>query len=428
MKCLLLLLDGLGDRGQPLFEGRTPLWSARTPNLDRLASLAATGLFHPLSQGVPLPSEVAHFLLFGYSLEEFPGRGALEAIGGGIKLEESEVAILARLVNVIPRERHLILQHDSPDLSPEELKALASAISSFSQEGVEIRFFLLQGPSGVLTLKGDVSHHLTDSNPIYPGRPLLEIRPLKTEAQRTARVLNKYLIWCHRVLEAHPVNQERYSLGLATANALATQRAGRLRPVTPFVQKWGLKGAFIGTGSVYQGLTKLLGMEMILDRDTKDPENDLRRRLSKALDLKGFDFVHVHTKAPDEAAHTKDPKEKLKVIEALDRALTPLLNFWEKERDELLVITADHSTPSSGAMIHSGESVPLLMLNRHTRRDNVRRFNEIDCASGALGQVRGKELMALVLNFLDRGKLFGLRDSPIDQPYFPGPGYPIKIS
>ena len=167
---------------------------------------------------------------------------------------------------------------------------------------------------------------------------------------------------------------------------------------------------------------------MILDRDTKDPEKDLSRRLSKALDLKGFDFIHVHTKAPDEAAHTKDPKEKLKVIEALDRALTPLVNFWEKERDDLLVITADHSTPSSGAMIHSGESVPLLMLNRHTRRDNVRRFNEIDCASGALGQVRGKELMALVLNFLDRGKLFGLRDSPIDQPYFPGPGDPIKIS
>jgi 2,3-bisphosphoglycerate-independent phosphoglycerate mutase len=41
--------------------------------------------------------------------------------------------------------------------------------------------------------------------------------------------------------------------------------------------------------------------------------------------------------------------------------------------------------------------------------------------------VRGKELMYLILNFLDRGKLMGLRDSPRDQPYFPGEFKPLTV-
>ena len=39
------------------------------------------GLFHATELGQALPSETAHFALFGYSLHEFPGRGPLEALG-----------------------------------------------------------------------------------------------------------------------------------------------------------------------------------------------------------------------------------------------------------------------------------------------------------------------------------------------------------
>ena len=59
----------------------------------------------------------------------------------------------------------------------------------------------------------------------------------------------------------------------------------------------------------------------------------------------------------------------------------------------LLVVTADHSTPSSGPLIHSGESVPLTFYGRGVRRDRVSLFNEVDVAGGASGGVRGKELM-----------------------------------
>jgi 2,3-bisphosphoglycerate-independent phosphoglycerate mutase len=142
---------------------------------------------------------------------------------------------------------------------------------------------------------------------------------------------------------------------------------------------------------------------------------------------KNYDFVYVHTKAPDEAAHTKDPLIKRDVIAALDRALGFAIQEIVPDPDTLLVITADHSTNSAGHMIHSGETVPLMLVGKYPRRDRVTQFDEVSCAQGALGLVRGGELMWLILNFLDRGKLCGLMDSPRDQPFFPGNYKPLKI-
>ncbi len=162
--------------------------------------------------------------------------------------------------------------------------------------------------------------------------------------------------------------------------------------------------------------------------DTEDPEKDIADRLTTAYEsLNDYDFVHVHTKAPDEAAHTKDPDAKKSVIESLDRgngrAIGPLMD----DPEVLLIVTADHSTPSSGPLIHSGESVPLMFYGQGVRRDGVRRFKEVDVAAGALGRVRGKELMYLILNHLDRAKLQGVMDTPVDQPYWPGNYEPFRL-
>ena len=88
MRCILVILDGLGDRGQDCFDGKTPLYAAYTPHLDYLASLGMNGLYHTLLQGVPMSSETAHFIIFGYELQEFPGRGYIEAKGKGIPVHD----------------------------------------------------------------------------------------------------------------------------------------------------------------------------------------------------------------------------------------------------------------------------------------------------------------------------------------------------
>jgi hypothetical protein len=47
MRCILLILDGLGDHGHAAFGGQTPLQMADTPNLDRLAALGMTASTTP---------------------------------------------------------------------------------------------------------------------------------------------------------------------------------------------------------------------------------------------------------------------------------------------------------------------------------------------------------------------------------------------
>jgi len=115
------------------------------------------------------------------------------------------------------------------------------------------------------------------------------------------------------------------------------------------------------------------------------------------------------------------------VIEALDKALDYAVEEILHDDEVLFIVTADHSTASSGTMIHTGENVPLVMNGKYIRQDSVRKFDEISCAAGGLSLVRGRELMYLVLNFLDRGKLWGLMDSPDDQPFTPGRYSPLHL-
>ena len=115
------------------------------------------------------------------------------------------------------------------------------------------------------------------------------------------------------------------------------------------------------------------------------------------------------------------------MIESLDigigTALGPLMN----NPDVLIILTADHSTPSSGLLVHSGEPVPLTFYGQGIRRDGVRCFDEISAAQGALGTVRGQELIFLILNHLERIKLKGLMDTPVDQPFWPGNYDPFTL-
>jgi 2,3-bisphosphoglycerate-independent phosphoglycerate mutase len=194
-----------------------------------------------------------------------------------------------------------------------------------------------------------------------------------------------------------------------------------------FTEKWGLKGLMIASGAVYQGLGQVVGMETFKVKDSDDPGLDLRQRLEIAHKAQEFDFVHVHTKATDEAGHTKDPLIKKKVIEAIDTALAYAVKEILPDEEVLFIVTADHSTASSGTMIHTGESVPLVMNGKYIRKDYVRKFDEVSCACGGLNLVRGKELMYLILNLLDRGKLWGLMDSPDDQPFTPGRYTPLRV-
>ncbi|WP_319524965.1 alkaline phosphatase family protein [uncultured Desulfosarcina sp.] len=433
-KCILILLDGLGDRSFEELDDLTPLQAARTPALDQLARKGANGLYHAASLGQALPSENAHFSLFGYDLDAFPGRGALEALGAGIPLAPGTVAILAHFVSVTESpEGTLLLVDGKPDLPDDELKPLFQAVEQFTNESTRIRLHPTHGFRGILTLDGHVAPFVTDSDPFKKGRPLTAIQTWQAFADDPASVntesaLKAYLKWAYHTLSDHPRNRKRREKGRLPLNALVTQRAGQLKAISAFEHAYGLRGLSISSGLIYHGLAAYLKMDVRKATDSDDPGHDLAERLEMAMaSLADYDFIHVHTKMPDVAGHTKNPLFKKQVIEALDEGIQKVLERLISDPELLVVVTADHSTPSGGPLIHSGEAVPLIFCGPGVRRDAVGNYDEISAAGGALGQVRGKELMYLIVNHLDRAKLHGLMDTPIDQPYWPGRAQPFRL-
>ncbi len=431
-RCILVLLDGLGDRSYPFLNHQTPLQAAHTPNLDKLASIGSNGLFHAERLGLALSGENAHFAMFGYGAEEFPGRGYLEALGAGIEMGYDEVALLTHFVTLREEGGVLHVEQHRPEASEEEIEALVEAVRDFSTAGTNVCFHHTKALDGVLTLCGDVSIEITDTDPLQTNCPMIEAgvwrgaKDLRA-ADKTAWTLNAYLSHCYHLLDSHPVNRRRRVQGLPLINGLVTQRAGRRRNVESFGRRWGLKGLSISSGVIHWGLATYIGMEVTKVTDSNNPGADLARRLEMALapDSK-YQFVHVHTKTPDAASHTKDARHKVEVIESLDAGLAPIMAS-PGDSDTMFVITADHSTPAAGPLIHSGEPVPILVVGSGARRDAVKRFDEIDCAGGALGNPRGSDLMPMVLNMLDMAKLRGIRDTINDQPYWPGRRTPFKL-
>ncbi|ADH87317.1 alkaline phosphatase family protein [Desulfurivibrio alkaliphilus] len=433
-KCILIMLDGLGDRACPELGHRTPLQAATTPNLDRLATQGANGLYHAAALGQALPSENAHFAIFGYKPDDFPGRGCLETLGAGIELGPKQAAFLAHLVQLrVDSGGALVLEEDQPRTSPEEARQLLAAVAHYRHGEIDLHFQPTHGTSGVLVLSGPVSRFVTDTNTMAAGRPLPDLLPWREYADdpaagQTAAALRSYLLRVHHTLAAHPVNQARREAGLGAVNGMVTQRGGQWQEVVDFRRHNGLRGLSIASGLVYWGLAAFLGLAVQADQDGDDPGDDLARRLTMAREaLADFDFIHVHTKTPDQAAHRKDPAGKVRVIEALDRGLGRVLDDLLADPELVLVVMADHSTPSSGPLIHSGEPVPLLFAGPGVRRDRVNSFDELSVAGGALGLVRGTELMLLVLNYLDRAKLIGTREAPEDQPFWPGDYAPLRL-
>ena len=431
MKTILVLLDGLGDRTYRCLDHQTPLQAADTPHLNRLARYGSNGLLHASCVGECLPSELAHYLLFGYDRPNFPGRGLLEAVGDDVPFEDQDVLVLAHLARVVWSSGVPILElgRDDIDGTSTALGALFAALTPREISGIQFELYQTHRNDAILVMRGAVSPHISDSDPILKGQPMgrvvaLSACPEPHVATETANSLNRYLSDCHRALGDISAQQVKAGGQPLQANFLATQRSGRRIPQEPFEQRWGLRGMMIASGGVYAGLAHELGIDFVLSRDTKAPDRDLHARIQMALDDDRHDFIHVHTKVPDKAAHYGDPRHKRNAISSLDKGLDILVQALDTLPDLQIVVTADHSTPCESVLVHSGEPVPVVMVGPNIRCDAVERFDEVSAAAGGLGSLRGRELMLMILNNMDRSVFVGHHLGPDSRLYWGGE-YPV---
>ena len=416
----VVLLDGLADRAHDSLGGRTANEVAATPNLDRLAARGSCGLIYGVGPGRAPSSEIAHWAMLGYTPEEFPGRAVFEALGDGQDVDAEDAFAFAALRPADRRPDGLWLtgRPRRTGEDDDDAATLVAACDGLEVDGLRFSLRHLGRGESVLRVSGGADDRITDTDAFFRDRyPVLRPQAVAPEAERTARAAETWTRQTLKLLDAHPANMRRAEEALPVLNVITLKWWGRPRHAPTFPQRHGLHGSFLADSRFLLGLARAVGLEPRYVPEGDDAPADLRARIELAVELlaESDTFVFSHLKATDLAGHTKDPDVKRRTIEALDAELGSL------PVDRAIVcVTGDHATPTYPEVIHSGDPVPFLLAGPGVRADGVERFGELECAAGILGQLRGPDMMPVLLNAADRPLFLGSRPTP-----FPGAdGYP----
>jgi 2,3-bisphosphoglycerate-independent phosphoglycerate mutase len=403
-KMLMIVCDGLSDRPVKQFDMKTPIQAARKPAMDALARHGISGSMDVIGPGIIPGSDTAHLALFGYDpYKVYTGRGPIEAAGAGIELRKSDVAFRC---NFATSTRDLVVTDRRAGRIKTGTSELAKAVTGMELKGVSVIFKEGSEHRGVLVLRGDgLDYRVTDVDPHQDGK-ILESRALVPEARRTAEAVNEFVVRAAEILRSHPVNQKRVKEGLPPANIILPRGAGSIKDLEPLSSRYGIKCAAVAGVTLVKGICRMVGMDVpSVPGATGGLDTDYKAKADAAVRLlESNDFVFVNVKAGDIASHDGDFRQKVAVVENIDLMLQLILK--DMREDVVIALTCDHSTPVS-IKEHSADPVPITISGGGARVDGVREFDEMSVASGALGRMRGMDLMPIMLGIADRAKKFG---------------------
>ncbi|SFO06313.1 phosphoglycerate mutase [Pseudonocardia ammonioxydans] len=406
---VLVILDGLGDRPIPQLGGRTPAEAAHTPHLDALVRRGASGWHLPFGWGRAPASELAHWAMFGYADVPFPGRAVLEALGGGLDVDPDSAVTHASLRTSRVDGNTLTLTGRA---RPDDLDDVTDLLTGLAPVLREHGMILHQlGGRGEALLCSPAHHSgaVTDSDPLFETfHPWMRPVPTAPEAAAFADALTAALLAARTWLRTSDINTRRVARGLPALDVLTTKWSGRRGTIPSFLDQVGVTGAAVTSTRLYQGIATALDMTSIHLAPVDDLETDMAARLDAAERLidDGARFVHVHTKATDDAGHTKQPFAKRDVLHAIDRGLAGLGEIAERA---VVAVTGDHATPSTHGVMHAGEPTPLLVAGPTVRPDDVTEWGELPARSGWWGRVHAAELLPLLFGQANRPVFMGHR-------------------
>jgi len=387
-RIIMVVLDGLG--GLPV-NGSTEMEVASTPNLDDLARHSATGLHIPVAPGITPGSGPGHLGIFGYIPVDWQiGRGVLEALGLGMELRNTDVAmrcnyatikdglIVDRRAGRIPTEQSRLLterlQKEIPEIEDAEL---------IFAPGMEHRFAVVFRFPEPLP---DGADQVNDTDPQKEGRAPLEPIGKNEYAEKVARIASELIKRAQAILN----DQEK-------ANYIMLRGIAKVPAIPSFYDRFGLKALAIAVYPMYRGLARLIGME------TPQIEGDIKEEIEFLKEhYDEYDFIFMHIKKTDSYGEDGNFEAKAKKLEEFDRHLPEILSL----KPDVLVITGDHSTPSL-LKSHSWHPVPVLIHSPYVLGGLSNAFTERECAKGELGIFNAYHILPLSLANAGRLKKFG---------------------
>ena len=182
------------------------------------------------------------------------------------------------------------------------------------------------------------------------------------------------------------------------ANGILLRGFDSLPKIPSLSERFRLKPVCIATYPMYRGLARLVGMAM-----PPAPPSLADFPAAVRAAREGHDFLFVHVKYTDKAGEDGDFDRKVAVVEEVDRLLPDLVG----DGFDVVVVTADHSTPVA-LKAHSWHPVPgLLWSPGRVFRDQVTSFSESACVGGSLGRMPLRFLLAEALAAAGKLAKFG---------------------
>lgn len=381
MKYLLVIGDGMADNPVEELGSRTPLEAADIPMIDTLAAKGIVGSVINCPSLLPAGSETAILSIFGCDpLRFFTGRAPQEAAALGIQLREGDVCYRCNLVGFEsgdgPIEKRRILSHSAGSITGEEALQTINALNADPGFVEALCAADMELPPIATFRPLLVRHHSKPTGLTFlpPHDHLGErIGPLLPSGGPEAKIYTDLMRLANRILEHHPVTEERRARGKMGANGIWIWAEGTALTLPSFKEEYGRDGAVISAVPICHGIGVLRGLEKVeVEGATGEIDTNFEGKLEATWQkLKEYDFVCLHLEAPDECTHNGDLPGKIRAIEWLSsRLVAPLVERLERAgMDYRILLLSDHKTLTSNRG-HDGDPVPFLLYD--SRKDSGR--------------------------------------------------------
>ncbi len=391
-KYVIIIPDGAADEPLELFEGKTPLEAAQTPNMDRISIEGRQGLVKTVPDGLEPGSDVAQMSLLGYDpLHYYSGRAPIEAAAKNIRLGLDDWVFRCNLVTIADG---MMADHSAGHISTEEGSSL---IRELAKHITDERIALHTGVSyrHLMVFKGVDFDVRTYPPHDHIGKPVEKLLPRGKGSDLLIQLMNQ----SQQLFAGHEINKVRQDLGENQVSSIWLWGQGKQARLDSFRKRHGLKGAAITAVDLVRGLAKLVGFDLIdVPGATGFLDTNYQGKGQAAIEaLEKYDLVFIHVEAPDEAGHERNAEAKKQAIEQVDQHVVgPVLEALRRHESWRILLLPDHPTPvKTGA--HSAAAVPFAMAGTGITGILHAGFSETNATKAGLRIEKGCELMEYFL-------------------------------
>lgn len=394
MKYVIVLCDGMADEPMEELGGRTPLETAATPNMDKMAPLSEIGMVRTVPEGMSPGSDTANLSVIGYNPREYyTGRSPLEALSIGVDMARTDVSFRCNIVTLTQEQDHyedrMIIDHSSGEISTEDAAVLVKALKEgLEREGYE--FYVGTSYRHLLIWKNGQAVELTPPHDILtkrigeylPGDPVLRDMMEKS----------------YDILSNHPLNLKRKQKGLNPANSAWFWGAGTRPALHSFEEKNGKKGAMISAVDLLKGIAVGASMHNI---SVEGANGGLHtnyagkaQAAADALTKDGYDFAYIHIEAPDEMGHQGNLENKIQSIENIDHYIIgPVARMLKDAGEDFrMLVLPDHPTPVR-VRTHTSDPVPYMLYDSRKAEKTADAYNERNASGTGIFEEEGYTLI-----------------------------------